>query len=359
MSFIAENDFFIKYRDESLFNDKNSVQEFFKYFDKDMDNHINLKEFEDVLKSLFSYNGKPYPIDTKLLNEMFEFYDSQKDHQLDFQEMEKFWFEIVKQMLLSRSSFVIVDVQNDFIDGTLALKNCPAKQDGADVLNPINQLIDTVPFDVVTYTLDWHPKDHCSFYENLKNRKISSKSQKKENIQCYDLVVFEDMPNVEQKLWPAHCVQDSEGAKLHPKLKVVDENTDSMKRKVVYAYKGSRPDIDSYSAFFDNCKLNQTSLHDDLQKHKITDIYVCGLAADVCVAATSAHGLDLKYRVIYIEDAVSGVDVKDIEAQKKKLVDGGALMVTTNKVRNMVLHRDRRPELGYATFMALKNSAKN
>ena len=70
---------------------------------------------------------------------------------------------------------------------------------------------------------------------------------------------------------------------MHPNLKIVDEKTDSLKRHVVYVEKGCKPDIDSYSAFFDNCKLNETSLHKDLQKYNITDIYVCGLAADVCV----------------------------------------------------------------------------
>ena len=76
------------------------------------------------------------------------------------------------QTLLPRSSLLIVDVQNDFIDGTLALKHCPAKQDGADVLPYINKLIDTVPFNVITYSLDWHPKDHCSFIENIKQGKL-------------------------------------------------------------------------------------------------------------------------------------------------------------------------------------------
>jgi nicotinamidase-related amidase len=78
--------------------------------------------------------------------------------------------------LLPRSSLVIVDVQNDFIDGTLALRNCEAKQEGGEVLPFINELIDTVPFNVITYTLDWHPADHCSFIENVKIRKLSKKS---------------------------------------------------------------------------------------------------------------------------------------------------------------------------------------
>lgn len=79
--------------------------------------------------------------------------------------------------LLPRNALVIVDVQNDFIDGTLALINCPAKQDGAEVVPVINELIRTVPFNVITYTLDWHPEDHCSFVENVHLRKIHEKSK--------------------------------------------------------------------------------------------------------------------------------------------------------------------------------------
>jgi nicotinamidase/pyrazinamidase len=130
-----------------------------------------------------------------------------------------------------------------------------------------------------------------------------------------------------------------------------------MGRSVVYVKKGSKSDIDSYSAFFDNCKLNETTLNADLKKHGITDLYVCGLAADVCVgkqslwhslwpkystlginlililkAATSDDGLSLNYRVIYIEDACKGVDLKDIEEQKRKLVNHGAVMVNSKQV---------------------------
>ena len=35
-----------------------------------------------------------------------------------------------------------------------------------------------------------------------------------------DTVVFEGPPITEQKLWPAHCVQDTWGSELHPELKV-------------------------------------------------------------------------------------------------------------------------------------------
>lgn len=99
-------------------------------------------------------------------------------------------------------------------------------------------------------------------------------------------MIFENYPDIEQKLWPAHCIMDSIGAELHPDLRVIDERTDKMRRSVVYVKKGCKPDIDSYSAFFDNCKLNETTLNSDLKKHGITDLYVCGLAADVCVGTS-------------------------------------------------------------------------
>lgn len=76
-----------------------------------------------------------------------------------------------------RSAILVVDVQNDFIDGTLALKQCPAKQDGANVVPAINRLLDEVKFDAIAYTQDWHPSNHISFIENLAMRKISDRSR--------------------------------------------------------------------------------------------------------------------------------------------------------------------------------------
>ena len=47
--------------------------------------------------------------------------------------------------------------------------------------------------------------------------------------------------------------------------------------------KGSNPNFDSYSAFFDNQRLGQTKLQAKLEKLNITDVYVGGLATDYCV----------------------------------------------------------------------------
>ena len=78
--------------------------------------------------------------------------------------------------VLPKTSLIIIDVQNDFINGTMALINCPAKQEGSEVVPIINHLINTVPFDVITYSQDWHPANHCSFIENVDKRKLSKYS---------------------------------------------------------------------------------------------------------------------------------------------------------------------------------------
>ena len=70
-------------------------------------------------------------------------------------------------------------------------------------------------------------------------------------------------------------MQNSWGSELHKDLKV------HPKGRVVY--KGVNPAIDSYSAFFDNAKLGKTCLEELIRDEGCTDVYVCGIATDVCV----------------------------------------------------------------------------
>lgn len=51
----------------------------------------------------------------------------------------------------------------------------------------------------------------------------------------------------------------------------------------IKVYKGTNPEVDSYSVFWDNKKLSDTTLCGQLKLKGVTDIYVCGLAYDVCV----------------------------------------------------------------------------
>lgn len=53
--------------------------------------------------------------------------------------------------------------------------------------------------------------------------------------------------------------------------------------KGIKVYKGTNSEVDSYSVFWDNKKLSDTTLIAQLKMKGVTDIYVCGLAYDVCV----------------------------------------------------------------------------
>lgn len=75
------------------------------------------------------------------------------------------------------SVLVVVDVQNDFIDGTLALRNSPAGQEGLDVIEPIHKMQDSIHFKQVFYTKDWHPANHISFIENVEWRPLAQSSK--------------------------------------------------------------------------------------------------------------------------------------------------------------------------------------
>ena len=56
-----------------------------------------------------------------------------------------------------------------------------------------------------------------------------------------------------------------------------------MPNNALRIYKGINPNIDSYSAFFDNKKLSFTEMEQLLKEREVTDCYCCGIATDYCV----------------------------------------------------------------------------
>ncbi|HBX13632.1 MAG TPA: nicotinamidase/pyrazinamidase, partial [Leclercia adecarboxylata] len=74
--------------------------------------------------------------------------------------------------------------------------------------------------------------------------------------------------------------------------------------------KGENPNIDSYSAFFDNGHRQKTGLDQWLRHHEIVELIVMGLATDYCVKFTVLDALQLGYRVNVITDGCRGVNIQ-------------------------------------------------
>lgn len=177
-------------------------------------------------------------------------------------------------------ALILVDIQNDFCPG-----GALAVADGDAVVSIANRLMTTV--DLVVATQDWHPENHGSFASNNPGRKL------------FDLA---DLGGLPQVMWPTHCVQWTGGAQFHPGL-----NT----RRIARVFpKGTDPDIDSYSGFFDNGKRKATGLGKWLKMQTVDEVLICGLATDYCVKATAIDAAQLGFRTVLIEDACRGVAMK-------------------------------------------------
>lgn len=201
-------------------------------------------------------------------------------------------------------ALILIDLQNDFFPGgALGVK-------GAEAIIPIaNRLQDR--FDIVVATKDWHPKKHKSFASEYPNKSV------------YDQIMLE---GVKQTLWPDHCVQGSFGAEFHPKLNIA--NT----AKIIH--KGTDPNIDSYSAFFDNAHKKKTDLDAYLKLQGVQAVYMMGLATDYCVQYSVLDAAMLGFKVFLIEEGCCGIEKSpgDIETAKKNMQAVGAILITSEDV---------------------------
>lgn len=193
-------------------------------------------------------------------------------------------------------ALLIIDVQNDFMPGgSLAVPN------GNEIVPVINEF--QKDFDLVISTQDWHPKNHRSFAVNHKNKKVFEEIEWK---------------GQSQTLWPEHCLQGTKGAEFHPDL-------ETQKIEAIFR-KGTDPDIDSYSAFYDNAHLKATGLTGYLKEKGVNELYVCGLAAEICVFFSLKDALAEGFSVNLIEEATCALDTENYEKSKKKFLKlGGKL----------------------------------
>lgn len=196
-------------------------------------------------------------------------------------------------------ALLLIDVQNDFLSGgSLAVEG------GDEVIPVINKLQEH--FQLVIATQDWHPISHKSFASNHPGKEV------------YDVI---EVRGQSQILWPDHCVQASEGALLSEKL--------SQHRIEAVFRKGTNPEIDSYSAFYDNGHLKSTGVADFLRGKGVKRLYIAGLAGDFCVYYSAKDAIKEGFVTYIIEDAVRSVYPEKFPAVVADVLKEGGFVITS------------------------------
>jgi nicotinamidase/pyrazinamidase len=158
-------------------------------------------------------------------------------------------------------------VQNDFCPG-----GALAVADGDRVVPALNRYIERferagLP---VFATRDWHP-------------------EKTKHFKAYGGV------------WPAHCVQGTQGAEFRADLR--------LRPGAVIVSKGMAADEESYSGF-DGKDEHGAVLGELLRERGVKRIFVGGLATDYCVKHTVLDGLKQGFRVVVLADAARAVNLQ-------------------------------------------------
>ncbi len=205
-----------------------------------------------------------------------------------------------------KRALVLVDLQNDFIPGgSLAVR------EGDQVIPVANTVQKKKKWELIVATQDWHPKNHGSFASNHRGKHPG------------DMI---ELGGLAQVLWPDHCVQGSRGAEFHP---VLDRS-----RVTKVFRKGTDPEIDSYSTFYDNAHRKSTGLGEWLKEQKVTDVYLLGLATDYCVKYSALDAVHLGFKTHVVADGCRGVELKrgDTQSALDEMKRAGVEIVTSGEL---------------------------
>ncbi|MDZ7860373.1 MAG: nicotinamidase [Candidatus Krumholzibacteriota bacterium] len=188
----------------------------------------------------------------------------------------------IEETLHSGDAVIVVDVQRDFCPG-----GALAIEDSDKIVPILNRWIETAIAKgaPVYVSRDWHPVNHISFKQRGGP-------------------------------WPPHCVQDSDGARFHPDLRVPES--------AIKVTKGVRFDQDQNSAF------DKTGLAEQLRYDGVKRLFIGGLAEDVCVLATVLDGCKEGFEVVLISDATRPVTITGGEEARKQMHAAGARLKKTD-----------------------------
>ena len=203
----------------------------------------------------------------------------------------------------ARDAIIVVDVQNDFVDGSLGTDR------GLEVARGINAwlggLVHTDEEEaeagvgspaaarpLIVGTKDWHIKPEGHFAPEGEE------------------------PDYKDT-WPVHCVADTHGAQVCAELnpELVD----------VWFHKGEY--TAAYSGFEGHLAGEEQTLQQWLNSHEVENVTIVGIATDFCVRATALDALNAGFHVRVIQQLCSAVTEQGGKSAIQELEDAGAEII--------------------------------
>jgi nicotinamidase/pyrazinamidase len=182
----------------------------------------------------------------------------------------------------SKDALIVTDIQMDFLPG-----GALPVPEGDQVIPVLNEYLKTFAMANarIVASRDWHPPNHMSF-------------------------------KAQGGPWPPHCVQETEGARFHPSLKLPSGT--------LLVSKATDPSKEAYSVF------DGTGLADELKLEGVTRVFVGGLATDYCVVNSVLDAVKLGFRAVVLLDAIRGINVKpgDVDKAIGAMLNSGAEQAT-------------------------------
>ncbi len=198
---------------------------------------------------------------------------------------------------------LVVDIQNDFCPG-----GALTVPEGDAIVPLVNCVMERFPH--VVLTQDWHTPGHNSFASAHPGKSP------------YEMV---ETSYGTQILWPDHCVQGTAGAAFQGDVDVT--------RAELIIRKGFCPDIDSYSAFYENDHTTSTGLSGYLRERGFRHVYLCGLATDFCVKWSALDARREGFEVTVIEDACRAIDLEgSLAVARAEMEAAGVELLTSDSI---------------------------
>ena len=203
-----------------------------------------------------------------------------------------------------KKALLVVDIQYDFLPGG------PLAVPEGDVIIPyvLERMRDGETYELVAASQDWHPPGHGSF------------ASAHPGAEPFGVGELGGLPQV---FWPDHCVQKSDGARIEKSTREELVRISGEGRFTLIVKKGQDPEVDSYSAFFDNAKRVDTGLDRALKSYAIGAIDIVGLAFDYCVKSTALDGASLGYETRILMSGTRAIDPGLTEQHVAELQEAG------------------------------------